>query len=229
MTGLSDQDIVLRLTSTEDSTVERKTASDYRDCLKTAVAFSNSLPVGDPGVIFVGVRNDGTVQDNNNLESLQKKVSEEIAKIYPPIYPQMKAMPDATGKEFLAIIVKGSEARPHFAGPSFVRDGTQTIQASKEQFERLVAQRSDKSGMILRWLGKEITFRLPKGQAVVIGPIVYMGNVRRPCWVAECNQFYVSLEFREGKRSALHSYPLAFVEITYDDKANRMELLGLPY
>jgi predicted HTH transcriptional regulator len=60
MTDLTDRDILLRLANTEDGTVERKTASDYRDCLKTAVAFSNSMPVGDPAIIFVGVGNDGT-------------------------------------------------------------------------------------------------------------------------------------------------------------------------
>ena len=54
MIELSDEDIRRRLTDIEDSTVERKTASDYWDCLKTAVAFSNSLPVGDPGIIFAG-------------------------------------------------------------------------------------------------------------------------------------------------------------------------------
>jgi predicted HTH transcriptional regulator len=62
---LNGRDILLRLTNTEDATVERKTASDYRDCLKTAVAFSNSLPVDDPGIIFVGVGKDGTIQGNN--------------------------------------------------------------------------------------------------------------------------------------------------------------------
>ena len=119
---LTDRDFLPRLKNVEDSTVERKSANDYRDCLKTAVAFSNSLPVDDPGIIFVGVRNDGTVEDNINLESLQKKVSAEIGKVYPPIYAQMKAMKDASGKEFLVVIVRGSAERPHFSGPSYIRD-----------------------------------------------------------------------------------------------------------
>jgi len=143
---LSDQDVLSRLTNTEDSTVERKTANDYRDCLKTAVAFSNSLPVDDPGVIFVGVYNDGRVEDNNNLDSLQKKVSEEISKVYPAIYPQMKVMKNSSGKEFLAVIVRGSANRPHFAGPSYIRDGSQTLEASEEQFEQLIAERSSRQG-----------------------------------------------------------------------------------
>jgi hypothetical protein len=44
MIHVSDDDIRARLTDTEDGS-ERKAASDYRDCLKTAVAFSNSLLV----------------------------------------------------------------------------------------------------------------------------------------------------------------------------------------
>jgi predicted HTH transcriptional regulator len=88
MIELSDEDIRTRLTDTEDGTVERKTASDYRDCLKTAVAFSNSLPVDDPGIIFVGVYDDGKVQDGLSLEALQKNVSKELSKIYPRIYPK---------------------------------------------------------------------------------------------------------------------------------------------
>ena len=173
---LTGEDILLRLTNTEDSTVERKTASDYRDCLKTAVAFSNSLPVDDPGIIFVGVYNDGRVEDNNNLDSLQRKVSEEISKVYPPIYPQLKVM-TKDGKEFLAVIVRGSENRPHFAGPSYIRDGSQTSSASKEQFERLVAERNSKARKILEWLGKEITFRIPSGTHVVVGLSVHHGSV----------------------------------------------------
>src|SRR5258706_10552958 len=123
MDQLKDEDILRRLANTEDSTVERKTASDYRDCLKTAVGFSNSMPIGDPALIFVGVQNDGTVQSSTmNLDALQMSISKELGKIYPPIYPQMKVMKNGEGKEFLAIIVRGSADRPHFAGQAYVRD-----------------------------------------------------------------------------------------------------------
>src|SRR5260370_33171576 len=120
MQELTDPEILLRLTNIEDSTVERKTAADYRDCLKTVVAFSNSLPIGDPGIIFVGVYDDGRVEDGTNLESLQKKVSTEVGRVYPTISPQLKVM-KKDGREFLAMIVRGSENRPHFAGQSYIR------------------------------------------------------------------------------------------------------------
>ena len=227
MIELSDQDILRRLTDTEDSTVERKTASDYRDCLRTAVAFSNSLPIGDPGIIYVGVRNDGTVQDNLNLDSLQKKVSEEIGKIYPPICPQMKGMRDKDGKEFLAVIVRGSQSRPHFGGKSYIRDGSQSKEASEQQFERLIAERDSKAREILKWLRKRITFRLPEGERVTLKGLVSFGSVSAR--VVACNQFFVSLQFPEAKDATTRAYPLTFIEIGYDHGEKRLELIGLPY
>jgi hypothetical protein len=216
MIDLSDQDILLRLTSVEDSTVERKTANDYRDCLKTAVAFSNSLPLDDPGIIFVGVGNDGTVQDKLNLEILQKSVSKEVSKIYPAIYPQMKVMRDAVGKEFLAVIVRGSANRPHFAGASYIRDGTQTQEASDQQFERLIAERNSKVREILKWREKGITIWMPG-----------MTKSRHPSTggkstqvVMDCNQFYVTVRTLE----TLQAYVLSEVDVGYDFINNCLEL-----
>jgi hypothetical protein len=77
-----------RLTAIEDSTVERKTVSDNRDWIKAAVAFSNSLEIDQPGVLFIGVHDSGNIQERDtNFEDLQKKVSGELSNVYPPIYP----------------------------------------------------------------------------------------------------------------------------------------------
>ena len=69
----------------------------------------------------------------------------------------MKVLRDGCGGEFLAVIVRGSENRPHFAGPSYIRDGTQTKEASGEQFTRLIAERSSKAREILKWRGMVVT------------------------------------------------------------------------
>jgi len=211
---LSDHDILLRLKNTEDSTVERKTASDYRDCLKTAVAFSNSLPVDDPGIIFVGVGNDGTVQDNLNLYSLQKDVSKELRKIFPPIYEQMKTMKDEGGKEFLAVIVRGSPERPHFSGPSYVRDGEQTKEASGEQFARLIAERSSKVREILKWKGQQITLLHPSSAHT---PLATIPHRDVHAHLLDCDQFCVRLQIMQsGSKSKLASIPLSQVEVSFD-------------
>ena len=83
---ISDHDLLLRLRSFEDAFVERKTSADSKDWLKTIVAFANTAPVGYPAVLFIGVKDDGTPEGNQvNLDSLQKTLSEHVAKAYPPI------------------------------------------------------------------------------------------------------------------------------------------------
>ncbi len=86
MYEIRDQDLLLRLRNFEDNFVERKTIGDKTDWLRTTVAFANSLPVGFPGILFIGVRNDGTIEGTANLESLQKTVNDILNSAYPPIY-----------------------------------------------------------------------------------------------------------------------------------------------
>jgi hypothetical protein len=218
---LSDADVLARLTNTEDSTVERKTASDYRDCLKTAVAFSNSLAVGDPGIIFVGVGNNGAVLDNSNLDSLQMKISGELNKVFPPIFPQMKVM-NKQGKEFLAVIVRGSENRPHFAGPSYVRDGSQTREASEQQFERLIAERNSKAREILLWKDQIVTVRFDvpdnRGIEFFLG-----GGWKQACRIVDCNQHYFTASVESTTKTLAH--PLERLGISFDHNNDRLELI----
>jgi Putative DNA-binding domain len=222
---LGDQDLISRLKNTEDCTVERKTASDYRDCRRSAVAFSNSLPVDDPGVIFVGVKNDGTVEDSTNLDSLQRKVSEEIDRIYPPIYPQLKVMKDDSGKEFLAVIVRGSADRPHFSGPSYVRDGMQTKEASEEQFARVIAERSSKVRELRKWLGKEVVVRRTEKVNDKLAVFV-LGTTggKLAGRITDCNNFFVTLE-SPTRTSSRISFPLRTIEINFDHYSNCLELI----
>ena len=211
MIELSDEDIRRRLTDIEDSTVERKTASDYRDCLKTAVAFSNSLPADDPGIIFVGVYDDGRVQDGQNLEDLQKNVSKELSKVYPPIYSQMKVLKDGNDKQFVAVIVRGSDDRPHFAGPSYIRDGTQTKEASAEQFTRLIAERNSKVREILKYKGKQARVRSWEDRASFGGITLNKGG-SEVYTVVDCNQHFVTIA--KGEKN--DSISLSRIEIAHD-------------
>jgi len=218
----TDSEILLRLTNIEDSTVERKTAADYRDCLKTAVAFSNSLPIDDSGIIFVGVFDDGRIEDNSNLESLQRKVSGEINRVYPPIYPQMKVL-EKESKKFLALIVRGSANRPHFAGQAYIRDGTQTVVASEKEFETVVAHRNSKVYRILKWKNQTVTAVNPIHEVVYAARTRYDPEIRTPRTVIDCDQFYVTLE-SVTRSGDLISYPLRLVEINYDHAERRLEL-----
>jgi hypothetical protein len=217
MIELTDKDILLRLANREDSAVERKTSSDYGDCLKTAVAFSNSMPDEDPGLIFVGVYDDGRVQDGNNVESMQKKVSERISRIYPPIFAQFKAM-EKDGKEFLAVIVRGSPNRPHFAGPAYVRVGSKSIDASEEKFAELIAQRNSIVREILKWRGMPITLWRPSSA----GPINRSTGSELGCIVVDCNPFYVTLEGPD--KSYKITFAVSEISLAFDHKMNRPEI-----
>jgi hypothetical protein len=219
---ITDAELLLRLPNVEDATVERKTAADYRDCLKTAVAFSNSLPIDDPGVIFVGVFDDGRIEDNKNVESLLRKVSAEIGRVYPSIYPQLRVL-EKEKKSFLAVIVRGSAERPHFAGQSYIRDGTQTFVASARQFELLIAQRNSKVYEIRKSKGQTISFVIPARETIYAATTRIEPEQRSSRTVADCTQFYVTLE-SVTRKGDLMSYPLRSIEINYDHTERRLEL-----
>lgn len=110
-------------------------------------------------MLFIGVRDDGTPEGRQeNLESIQRSLGKKLAAAYPPVphYPRVLA---SNGLRFLAVIIPGSAERPHFAGPSYIRDGSDSIPASPNQFTQLIASRSAKVRLILEWKDREVTVR----------------------------------------------------------------------
>jgi len=217
MIELKDEELLLHLRNFEDNFVERKTSGDSKDWLKTVVAFANSTPVGYPAVLYIGVKNDGTPEERTvNLDSLQKTFSKEVSEAYPAVYYLTKIV-NVDRKQVLAVVVPGSADRPHFAGPSYVREGSKSVAASRPQFEELIASRNSKAQEILKWRGKTITVDLMHTESYVYthGPVV--GS--QEYMVVECNQFYVTLDARTGKKSV----PLDRVNISFDQKAQRLK------
>lgn len=149
-----------RLNNNEDGFTERKTeAAKPLEFRQTLVAFANSVPEGQLAVLFIGVANDGKVIGVTNSDSLQKKLR-EIAEsgCYPPIRCQSQVFM-VDGKSVVAVLIEASPERPHFAGPAFVRRGSESVAASKEVYEELIASRNTKAGKILRNKDQLITFR----------------------------------------------------------------------
>ncbi|MCJ7504216.1 MAG: ATP-binding protein [Acidobacteriia bacterium] len=220
MIELSDQELLLRLRNFEDNFVERKTSADSKDWLKTIVAFANSTPIGYPSLLFIGVRDDGTLEETTpNLDSLQRTFNEKVSAAYPPVYYLARIL-SVEGKQILAVIVPGSEQRPHCAGQAFIRKGSETVAASDEQFANLIASRNSKAYEILKWKGKSVTVHSAPAASTISA--FYMG-MDGECTVVECNQFYVTLDYRGNP----WSYPLSRVEISFDNEANRLQLLVL--
>ena len=211
MLKLSDGDLLARLGNFEDNFVERKTASDKKDWLKTVVGFANSTPIDYPAVLFVGVRDDGSIEETGNLDKLQQTLSEILKEAHPPI-PTFAKVLEKDGRQFLAVIVPGSANRPHFSGPAYIRVKSETRKASEEQFADLIAQRNSKARYILEWKGKTISV----GYAIKGTPTI----VTRPRTVVDCNQFYVTM----GGENSMDSIPLERVSISYDSEAHRLKL-----
>lgn len=211
---LSDDDLLLRLTNTEDNFVERKRFSDDREWLRTVVAFANSCPIGYPGVLFIGAYDNGTVEQPGkpvNLDSLQKTLTERCNEAWPPIYLLPKVL-RKDGQQFLAVLLPGSPLRPHFAGHSYVRIGPETKKASESQYEDLLAQRQSKACEILKWKNQDITMERTYTART--------GRYPSVAKVAGCNAFCVTL--LQGNDPI--SFALARVEISYDDKERRLKL-----
>jgi hypothetical protein len=154
---LSDAELAARMRNFEDHFVERKTVRDEKDWKKTAVAFANSAPIGYPAVLYVGVRNSGEIETpQQDLDELQKKFNARMQRVYPRIAYVPKIITE-NGRQALAIIIPGSELKPHFAGLSYIRKGSETIGASEEQFDELLEQRQSKTRILLQWVNKDVT------------------------------------------------------------------------
>ena len=224
MIELSDQDLLLRLRNFEDSFVERKSSSDKGGWLRTVVAFANSAPVGAPGVLFIGVADDGTIQSGINLEVVQQTFSSVVSGAYPPIATFPKVL-EQDGKQFLAVIVPGSPERPHFAGQAYIRDGSETKKASEAQFAELIAQRNSKQRELLKWKGKGVLLRFH-------APFVFAGYSYREggeeAILEDCNQFYVTLQARGGRTGGKDSISLRFIELSFDHVSDRLRLEVMP-
>ena len=216
---LTEEDILARLTAVEDATVERKTASDNRDWIKAAVAFSNTLENGQPGVLFVGVYNDGRIEEagSQSFEKLQNRVSDELSNIYPPITPLILVR-EKEGKKFLVVVISGSPNRPHFAVKSYRRDGTRTVDASEEHIRQFIAQRSDKIAEISKWKGQQITLTLmrPEEQHYTFGPTLGV----YPALLMDYTQHYVTLEYFAAGETTRKSFPLRRISVSSDPPNN---------
>lgn len=151
--GLHEMDIVWQA---EDSLREKKVESDLKDLLKTLVAFANSVGPNDTAQIFIGERDDGTVQGVTNADNIQKTIRNECDKIYPEIYYRTEVY-EREGKQCVRVDIKQNKLAPHFAGPAWVRKGSETIKATPQLYQEMVELRQSKVWTLSQWLNRRIT------------------------------------------------------------------------
>lgn len=177
--------------------------------------------MGQPGILYVGVNDNGAIQDQpTNFEDKQKAVTGEIRNIYPPVNPTILVR-EKDGKKFIAIIVYGSRERPHFAGKSYIRSGTETLDASEENLRQFIAQRSGKVSEILKWKNKDVVvnFLHPEEAHYRVGRIA----TSQTATVLDCTEHWVSLR-PQVVGSTDQSISLKRIDLAFDDRNKRLVL-----
>ncbi|HRD28535.1 MAG TPA: ATP-binding protein [Caulobacter sp.] len=186
--------LLARLSAQEDSYVERKSQGiKPQDIRKAVTAFANSLPDDQHGIIFVGIGDKGSIEGCDNPDAVQKRVREAADECYPPIAPQCFAL-KVEGKDVVAIVVSASGDRPHFAGPAYVRQGSESVKASKRLYEEMIDSRHSTVSAIVRLKDRPITVyglghRLGKLERVAAN---YLETAE--CRVMACDRHTVTLQ-----------------------------------
>lgn len=215
-----NDDIISRLRDNEDGFTERKTegAANSSELRKTLVAFANSVPEGKTAILFLGVRDDGTPAGLKNPDSLQKTIREVAEKdCYPPIKYQTRVF-DNDRKTIMAVLVESSNERPHFSGQAYVRVGSESVAASKQTYEDLIATRNTKAGKILRNKDTGITFRAYSRDTWGRKRVLYTIE----CRIEQCDAHVVNLYDCGSSRH--FSIPLDHITINFDEAKRRMML-----
>ncbi|BDC50643.1 hypothetical protein F183_A29590 [Bryobacterales bacterium F-183] len=214
--SLSEQALLLRLKSTEHDFVERKPKSQKGEWLQVAVAFANSAPIGWPCILFAGASDDGVPQEKpEHLETLVRTVTGVLDQAYPAIYRHVVPLTTPEGC-CVAVIIPGSPERPHFAGKAYVRREDGIREASADDYQALLAERS---GLV-----RELRQHLGESVRLDIGP--RMGPRHKRMRLVDCNQWYVTLENLDVDAPKIRCLPISRIELNYDPWEKKIVLIA---
>jgi hypothetical protein len=220
---MREEELLQRLRNSEDGFVERKSSFDQREAREAIVAFANSAHLDRPGLLFIGVRPDGSIQGVKDPDTLARDSVDKLCKeqCFPPITYTTAAV-RADGLEVLAIIVPLSENRPHFAGNAFIREGSRTKKASNAAFEEMIASRNTKAGALLRMKGQTVSVQVRGKQ---IGEAVFESHFSHDyeAKVVACDAHSVTLHLLSSGRNVAE--PLEYILITVDTRWHSRPLL----
>jgi len=227
-----NETLTQRLLNKEDGFTERKPESAGKaDFKKTLVAFANSVPEDMTAILYIGVADTGELLGVSNPDSLQKSIRKICEQdCYPSIKFQSQVI-NSEGKDILAVIIPFSSNRPHFAGPAYIRLGSESVVASEEIFHELIDSRTSKVRKILDWKGKIVTVEAhgkPLGSTKYPTDRRYRGGIHETheCEILECNSHYVKMKDISSDRQL--SELLSNVELNDDVERNRLMLIVSP-
>lgn len=133
---------------------------------------------------------DGKTVGVDNPDKVQKTVRQIASWCYPAISHTSRVL-ESDGKHVVAVIVRPDHNRPHFAGPAFVRVGSESVKASESEFDALIAIRVSKLRPLLE--------AKRKGEMVGVS-VWHFGNKSAPedCTVVECTPQFVLFQPKSG-------------------------------
>jgi hypothetical protein len=219
----------------EDSLREKKVENDLKDLLKTLVAFANSVAPGDTAKIFIGEKDDGTVQGVTDADSIQKSVVKEAGKIYPEIYYKTEVY-EREGKQCVRVDIKHNGLAPHFGGHAWVRRGSQSIPATDQLFQKLIDQRQSKTRLLLQWLNKEVTVEGTQSPKLYPLEQVISSTLSHQEWsigthqatIASVSSHWVTFNVAVGLSSLSRvpqSEPMEKLLLSWDDRKERLKII----
>jgi hypothetical protein len=218
-------DLAARLSNHEDALVERKPeGANSGEIRATACGFANTVPPGSSAVIFFGVANDGTVTGVSNSDSLQKTIRRQLRiECYPPIDYQAHVV-EQSGRFVVAVEIPASSNRPHFAGPAYVRRGSETVPASEQEYERLIASRNTVAGVLARAIGETWTVQAIGKKIGDTKPLQQPGyRESTECRIEDVNAHFVRLHHLGSGTNLTEE--LTRAELSYDEKKHRRMLI----
>jgi hypothetical protein len=220
-----------RLFDHEDQLVERKSEGVKRDELRQSMsAFANTLQPNQIGILFIGVADKGgLVIGVGDSDSVQKRIREAANACFPPIRCFETHAFGIDSKAVVAVVIWASEDRPHFTGAAYVRIGSESVKASAEQHEKLIASRNGKAGAILRMRGKQISVEAIGRR--LENPMPAPGaRSQSDAWIEDCDAHRVRLTVSAGGMPGWTiSEPLERVTISHDERRNRPLLILKPH
>jgi hypothetical protein len=197
----------------EDSLRENKSENDLKDLLKTMVAFANSVAPDDTAKIFIGERDDGSVEGVTNTENIHRTIAKNAEKIYPSVYYRTENY-ERDGKQCVRVDIKRNGLAPHVGGPAWVRQGAKSVPASGELYEQLIALRLSKVSELLKWVSRVVTVSWASKVPMSIGP-----NWNAfPCQLVEVTAFFSTFKHRD--RGFKESEPNDWLALSWDGQAN---------
>lgn len=228
---MTDDQLMARLGDREDNYTERKSSGiKDEEIRRTVCAFSNSLTAGATAVLFIGLHDKtGEIVGVENPDALQKRVREAIERCYPPITNYACRVLYKGGKDIVAVKVGASGNRPHFTGPAYVRRGSESIAASEQQFNDLVATRNSKTAQIREMQNLPISVRGLPGITQLDARLGSLGFPENgfpqtiECCIERCDVHTVTLRVIASSRVVTR--PLETVQISHDDEKHRPMLI----